>query len=304
MLQIAIPFLATSESQLDEIKNINCDAVEAVIFNREDLENDRWYIVWKNISKACEIYGSKNVIFHFPVNNSDYVADLFVRDRVKEAYHRAFDLDLSGMVIHSNRIRPIYKWININLIDERRKVVDTLVDIKSSLSISNSSEKIWIGLENMPVMDNHGIEIDPLFSFPNDFSILEDTNIGITWDICHYTNTLANIHEVLEGKQRKEHYPNIQKTHLNDFHILKSKIVHWHFSAFLGIADPNTGSKCKEGVLPYESTLGEVIYDEALKTVNQISMSGRKITLEIQEKDYVERHNVKKMINWILERLN
>ncbi|MCF6298223.1 MAG: hypothetical protein L3J08_09630 [Flavobacteriaceae bacterium] len=148
-------------------------------------------------------------------------------------------------------------------------------------------------------MDNHGIEIDPLFCFPDDFKVLEGTDINITWDICHYSNTLANMMDVLSGKQHRKYYPNIQNAKIEDFTKLNSRISHWHFSAFKGIADPKTGSKCTEGVLPIDSTLGENFYKKCLRLVEGNSSTKRKITLEIQEENYVQRTTVKKMIKWI-----
>jgi hypothetical protein len=67
------------------------------------------------------------VSFHFPVNDSDYVADAFVRSRLVEARIRASDLGLAGIVVHSNRIRVFAGWEGHDLPSKRDKVLSTLV---------------------------------------------------------------------------------------------------------------------------------------------------------------------------------
>jgi len=296
MKNISAPFLATDIRQLTALSGVDIGCVEAIIFNREDLEDRPWQIIWSNISTACDTYNAENVIFHFSVNDSDYTDDPWVRIRLKEAYERVSDLGISGMVVHSNRIRPIPEWQRINLNTEREKVVTVLNDLLSL----HSSQRPWLGLENMPVMDNHGIEIDPIFCFPHDFKILNGTNIGITWDICHYTNTLANMEKLYNGSHLPCHYPNSRIAQLEDFSMLENKIVHWHFSAFAGIANPDTGEKCHEGVLPEVSALGEETYISSAKLMKKMLKSDQKITLEIQEKNYViSRRNFEKMAAWL-----
>lgn len=299
MLRISLSFLATSKEQLKAVKNTACKAVEAVLFNKEDLYSDKWEESWLNILEATKLYGSKNVVFHFPVNYSDYVADKFVYLRLEESYKRACDLNLAGIVVHSNRVRLINDWREIDLKTEREKVIEKLANVLNSYK---NPYNTWIGLENMPVMDNYGIEIDPIFCYPEDFELIQETNIGITWDICHYTNTMANVKEILTGKQNKKHYPNIQETTLEAFCSLKEKIVHWHLSAFQGIANPDTKDECKEGCLPYISTLGENTYKKAVGYMNSISFN-QIVTLELQEVNFLDRLNGKKGINWLQQQI-
>lgn len=290
-MKISIPFLATDIMQLPAEGTSN--AVEAVIFNFADLQDENWKIAWENISKAIKKYQAHNVTFHFPVNDSDYCANPFVESRLSESYSRASDLGMHGVVVHSNRIRKIPEWQNVNLKDEREIVASKLAKI-----VNSKNSNTFLALENMPIMDNYAIEIDPLFCFPEDFSVLNGTGVGVVWDICHYSITRTNITEVLEYKQNKSYYPNFRISALEDFNKIKDQIVHWHFAAFDGVANPDTGSHTKEGVIPSESFLGEGEYEKYLKEIFKICNTNQHIVFEIQDNNYSERVKVYQMINW------
>ena len=120
---------------------------------------------------------------------------------------RACDLGLAGVVVHANRIRPISEWKHLSPLTEREKVVSCLLNVINGKDLSSST---WIGLENMPIMDNAGDLIDPSFVFIDDFNLLKGTGVGVTWDMCHYLNTLETVKEVLAGNQPMTDYPNLQ----------------------------------------------------------------------------------------------
>lgn len=292
-INISIPFLATQRKQI--VSGIGNSCVEATIFNREDLENETWRKVWENIEIAAESIMPHKVTFHFPVNKSDYVSDSFVKARLIEAFQRASDMGLHGVVVHSNRIRSLNEWDGINLQEERCLVIDTLLTIRSQIN----SQTTWLALENMPVMDNHCIEIDPLFCYPKDFSGLLGKDVGIVWDICHFTNTIATIEQVSQGRQDKKYYPNIQICHPKSFLDIKDQIVHWHFSAFKGIPNPYTNEPCSEGALPWEATLGEDIYKKLWKAIQHNYSNNQHVVLEISEDNYEERTRVPQMLKWV-----
>lgn len=298
MNKISVPFLATKEEQIAFHLGNHC--VEGVIFNREDLNHDSWNTVWSNLKKAVNFFNPDNVTFHFPVNNADYTSDFWIKSKLQEAFVRATDMGLHGVIVHSNRIRPISKWSEVDLDVDRNRVVECLNNIRNFVRGTT-----WIALENMPVMDNYAKETDPLFSYPKDFKLLEDLDIGIVWDICHYSNTVATVLDVLSGQtQNKEHYPNLQKTGYLEFEKLSSKIVHWHFGGFLGIPNPTTGSHCKEGCLSYESSIEEKIYLDMMHLMMRVKSDNHHCVLEIQEKDYYTRQNTKKTIKWLIEKVN
>jgi hypothetical protein len=149
----------------------------------------------------------------------------------------------------------------------------------------------------MPIMDNYGKEIDPLFVFPEDFDILQGTGLGVVWDFCHYSSSLANVREVFEGRQDRVFYPNLREAEFLDFLRLGARIRHWHFSAFLGVADPCTGTRCVEGVVPDQATLSEDIYVKAWQSMLQIA-GDQLVVLEILEDDYTRRVNTERMSAW------
>lgn len=289
----SVPFLGSIIEQMPTINKYGHDCVEATIFNYKDLLDATWNKVWSNVALAAKIYGPNNVTFHFPVNDSNYSSDVFVRNRLHEALNRATDLGLHGVVVHSNRIRLINEWANVDLNSDRLYVIDTLNEIRESINGNT-----WLCLENMPVADNYAIEIDPLFSYPRDFECVIDTNVGIVWDICHYTNTLATIEQVLSGIQNRKYYPNLQEADYLDFLQLSKKIKHWHFSSFKGISNPDTKSICKEGCLPDSGDLPEPIYKRCLQEILKVSAKDMHMVFEIVDADYIERKNMPLMIEW------
>lgn len=292
-MRYSFPFLATCAAQLPRPDIFGNQGVEAIIFDRQDLFNEAWITTWNTIELACSLYGPKNVTFHFPVNNANYASDRQIWCKLKEALSRANDLDILGIIVHSNRIRKLNEWKQISLEEDRKIVIDSL-----ELAFEKTQKNTWLGLENMPVMDNYGIEIDPLFVFPSDFKKLKGTPISIVWDICHYSNSLENIKEVIEGKQNAQYYPNIKQANPFDFCLISDQIVHWHFSGFKGVANPDNGSNCKEGVLPNESTLGEDIYKDYLLKISQNSREDALMVFEVQENNYENRINTIAMLEW------
>jgi hypothetical protein len=292
-MKFSIPFLAYNLDQLPLPGTYENQCVEAIVFNREDLEQPKWELVWKGVKAAIGYYQPENVSFHFPVNHSDYVADPFVKERLIETLERASEFGMAGVVVHSNRVTPFQNWIGVNLETERQKVIDTLVDVRR-----RSSSQTWLALENMPVMDNYGIEVDPLFVYPEDFKELRKTDVKVVFDICHFSNTQANIRQVLSGEQDRKYYPNVRDVGDFDFLSIVDLIVHWHFSSFLGIANPDTREICKEGVIPSKGSLGESYYREAFQKIVQAADPSGHMVFEIQEKDYKNRLEAGEMLKW------
>ncbi len=290
-MKFSVPFLATDIEQLPFLRQYDHDAVEAILFKREDLKEDRWDLSWRNIEQAVKIYGGEQVSFHFPIKDSQYVEDPFVFARLLESLQRASDLNLRGVVVHSNQLEPL-PWTHVDMPLKRAQVIEALLTIREKVK-GNS----FIALENMPVMDN-SVLIDPLFAFPVDFAGLMGTEVKIIWDVCHFTNTIANIAEVMEGKQKALYYPNIQQVDYLDFLSISSQIIHWHFSAFKGVANPETGSTCKEGVHPSKSDFGELIYRKSLGKILECAPQDQHIVFEIQEENYLSRVETEKTIKW------
>ncbi|MFU7502427.1 MAG: hypothetical protein ACE1S7_03045 [Candidatus Tisiphia sp.] len=298
-MHLSIPFLATDIKQLPKA-NIGNNCVEAVVFNREDIiDNNSWQKIWHNVQLATTIYGNKNVTFHFPVNHCNYVEDCIIKDKLLESYQRASDLGLWGIVVHANQIKSIKEWQQINIEGYRQIVIDVLVEIKDSFNSFT-----WIALENMPIMDNYGLEIDPTFIYPSDFLRILNTPIKIVWDICHFTATIANTKEVIAGRHEIKYYPNL-KTELNisDLDTICSHITHWHFASFKGVAKPDSTEYCQEGILPEYGTMNVEIYEDFLDYIIRNNFQ-QHIVLEIIEENYENRINAKKMIEWVNNQIN
>ncbi len=294
-MHISMPYLATDPLQFPE-RNHTFGAVEAIVFDRKALDAENWRILWQLIDRAIAIYSPERVTFHFPVNHSDYVDDVFVRSRLVEAIARCTDREMHGLVVHSNRIRPIGSWMNISIPDERAKVIDCLGNLAACYDVP-------IFIENMPIMDNYGIEIDPLFVFPNDFIEAVSAGLQVVWDICHYSSTVATVNEVLAGQQSRSHFPNLRECDYLDFLSIGRHIQHWHFSAFNGIANPSTGARCTEGVHPLGSSLGPGPYLRALKAAYGIMRPNTHVVLEVREDDYSHRRNFDRLRDWIMSAL-
>ncbi|MDR3179666.1 MAG: sugar phosphate isomerase/epimerase [Holosporaceae bacterium] len=293
--KISLPFLSFVREQIPfREKLLGNQCTEAIMFNAQDLFGSHWEMTWKNIAEATYYFSPSNVTFHFPVNNSNYCDDRVILDKLKESYQRACDLGLAGIVVHSNCIRDIGDWSEVSLPDLRKRVADTLHQVKNSVE---NSQNTWLSLENMIIMDNFGKEIDPLFLYADDFQVL-DESIGVVLDLCHFFYTVTVSHMLLDGRLDKKHYPNVRPCAYGDIKKFKS-IRHCHFAAFRGIAIPFTEQHCREGMLPEEGDIDENLYYEALSYLNK-KFSGH-LVLEIQEDDYAIKSRSRLLIKKINE---
>ena len=293
-MKMSLSFLAVNIAQMPILGSYGNDAVEAVSFNRSDLEDDVWKLVWENIGKACAVYGSSNVTYHFPMNDADYVEDESVYEKLVEAYERACALGLNGLVVHSNRIKKFEEWKQMDIANEQKRVI---VRLKAVLSTSGVSSNTWIALENMPLVGNSGYDIDPLFCFSDDFKDLPG-NIGVVWDICHSTSTLAYIRALDTGNLSESLVLRTNNTDYYDFHNISTKVKHWHFAGYRGLNDPSNNQECIEGVTPKESSLGEALYADLLQDIAESKSIDSVINFEIQESDYINRVNGPAALEW------
>lgn len=291
-MKFGLSYLATSKEQLEAVLNSSARCIEGVIFDRSDLQDDRWKRVWNVMERAAQSVERKRLSFHFPVNHSDYVSDSWIRMRLEEAYQRVCDLGIAGVVIHANRIRSIEEWQRLNPSDDRARVIEALSAVKSRGSGS------WLALENMPLMDNDLREIDPTFVFPKDFKDLHGTGVSVVWDVCHYFNSVATVRAVNEGAMPREIFPNFNETPgLLGFAALGEQIAHWHFSAFEGIPNTILGTRSTEGHLPWTGTWCETPYREALKAMSTL-LDDSTCIFEVRESDYTKRDNGNAAIEW------
>lgn len=294
----SVPFLAPDWTQLDmELIDRGC-GVEASLFNRDDVMDDAtWWLVRAHLERLSRMH-LPSLTFHFPVNNSDYVDDTSVRQRLADALALAVDLGLDGVVLHSNRTSDVAHWASTDLAQERAK----LADVVGGLIDRVQGSETWVGMENMPITGNDARELDPLLVYPEDLAVLAETGVGATWDVCHFSYTAHVGPRILGGllDQPRSDYPSLRPLREDEESLLPASLQpflkHIHFSAFAGVADATSGERCIEGVLPWESTVSEEIYRGALRRAQ--SSGVKAITLEIAEQDYRRRANVRRMLDW------
>lgn len=291
-MKLSISYLGPDSSQIPPAETYGNNGVEAFLIERDHLVGDEWLQSWKNILTASRIYGPENVTFHFPVNNSDYVEDPFVRARVLEGYQRACDNGLAGFIIHSNRTRDRDDWVQFDQAAERERVISILASVRDS----QETNATWLALENMPFVGNHGGETDPLFSAVEDFEGLPP-NIGIVWDVCHAKGSEQYIAALKEGRLPSTIFAR-SYTGLTFDPVRLSNIAHWHFAASKGLNNPDTGETCFEGVLPSEADVPETIYSDELKKIVRVTGEASAINFEVQEADYRSRQRAPAIIAW------
>ncbi len=268
------------------------EAVEAVLFHKDHLEEELWQNTWRNVGAAVTQYGAENVTFHFPMNGSDYMEDDSVRAKLLESYQRASDHGLAGVIVHSNRIRAAAEWRQFDQVAERSRIGELL----SNLRGRNSSSTTWLGLENMPSVGNYGDETDPLFISPADFDELPD-NVGIVWDVCHALCSLQYAWAHQRGELPDQLYLRPEATDFTNVPSLGKRVVHWHFASSKGLNSPDNGVTCTEGMLPAEGDLDESVYEQQMRLIQAIG-SNAAVNFEVQEDNYAQRQRGPLIIAW------
>lgn len=280
-------FYALNIAQATEDLINDFGKVEAILFSRDDLSDEKWEIAWKNIKEMVDIKGKENVSFHFPMDNCDYVNDNFVRNRLEDAVRRANKLGIKKIVIHPNLRYQISEWKYI----DRNKMRDILYEIVSNIK----SDKTLLCIENMPPIGNKYDDGDSAIIFMDDLT----NGCNYTLDICHYFNVVETMKKTDKEKAWKEVLAEIKVCDYFDFLDKLNYIKHFHFSAFREIANPFENQVCIEGVLPNDSCVDEDIYKLAMKIIYEDAVSNDKsIIFEISEEDYTNRKNIFKMLEW------
>lgn len=292
---LSIPFLATKLDQFDPSSVAKGFGVEASLFDRADIIDDtRWHTVQRNVEEVSSRHEPPSFTFHFPVNDCNYVEDGAVRNRLYESLELVDRYDLNGLVLHSNQVYSVHEWMQLDLPRVREKFSEFVGDLRRRVEGAN----FWIGLENMPIMGNQGVDLDPLLVFPDDFAGLLGGNVGVTWDFCHYSYSVHVVDLLETGKLReRQFYPSIKSAGFDSFESLAPHIFHFHFSAFNGVASVISGVQCREGQLPWEATLPSEIYADAFKLMAQVAPRSA-VTLEIAETDYCQRENAYLVADW------
>ncbi len=295
-IRLSMPFLASDLGQFDQRWAEQGHVVEAVCFDRNDVVDvDRWAAIRNNLRIASQNVAERSLMFHFPVNDSNYVTDPTVRDRLWECIDFLASIDARGLVLHSNQTMTTSHWDSVGV--ERAK--QRYREFFPRLAGRVGSGDFWIALENMPIMGNEGDELDPVLVYPSDFQDLDAPGIAITWDFCHYSYTEWVTGLLFEGTlDERSYYPHIQRTSLQDVWSLGPRIRHVHFSAFDGLALVDRPDKCREGALPWASTLGMTYYSNLLLGVDEFLSNAGSVTFEVAEDDYHRRAAFPTMVDW------
>lgn len=300
-MRFCFPFLATDWSQFDAEWIDQGHGAEAVVFDREDVvEPERWARVEANLRRASERMGSK-LLFHFPVNHSNYVDDPKIRDRLWACLDLAAELGLGGVVLHANIVEPVKTWDPPRAESARERLIAFLPQLARRLE----GAPMWVGLENMPIMGNYGIDMDPTLVFPSDFEGLCSGQLGITWDLCHWSYSVHVVEQLRSGAlDEAEHYPRLRDEGFLEFTRLADHIVHYHFSAFRGLARVSGGGakQCHEGVAPWEASVPEDVYARMLVAMARAPRA-HTTTFEVAEADYRQRPRTRAVMAWCRERI-
>ncbi len=301
-MQLCIPFLALDIEQYNPTWRERGFGAEASLFDRKHvLDPEAWETAKRNVREVAKNARPSSFIFHFPVNECNYVQDQQIEDRLLDALDMVGELGLDGMVLHSNQVRDIDTWLGLDLERERAAYWQYVDQLRQRIK----GAPFWVGLENMPIMGNLADEYDPVLVFPSDFapigrggpSASSGGNLGITWDFCHYSYTVHVVEQLRKGTLDEESlYVSLSDEGYFDFLGLRDHIVHYHFSAFAGVASQKSGTSCREGVAPWQSTVSEEIYAHAIAEIAK--HPNCTVTLEISERDYRNRELVYEVAEW------
>ena len=157
---------------------------------------------------------------------------------------------------------------------------------------------IWIGVENLPIIGNLGDDFDPIFIYPEDFTDLvnlELSNVGITWDICHWSITYLTRLGISKLLRQEE----IEYKDFHKYLSLMDYIKHFHFSSFKHLTIPYSEIRCYEGENPANGSIDEsLLHETLLKVKNNTLDKNIGIVFEVQETDYTNRKRSWETLNW------
>lgn len=285
MIKLCVPFLLTDSVQIPNtlIKQRGL-WLEANIFDGRELAA----VIKKNqfsklLQKAARTASVR--AFHFPIENCDYLESKTLSQLLYKTIKIIGENKIPYLILHSNHIRLMEEFNHEQLPQIRQKYFD----FYKILGKFARSQNVTVCLENLPIIGNEGNDFDSVFVFPPDFKGLSMTGIKIAWDLGHWAYTCDGFPAL---SKKIKSLPKVHPTFLN-FLELKKNIAHFHFSSF-----KNLGSlKCAEGIIPQSGDFNEKTLAQACRILHE---EPREIgmTLEIKEKNYHNRTNLTKTIQW------
>ncbi|MEC5238425.1 endonuclease [Bacillus mycoides] len=294
MLIPQVPFFGLDSKQIDLKWVEQGYGLEANIFDGESLHDKSYTTKFSDVLSFVQTLNPSLLTLHFPTDNADYLNSEFIKKQLYEFINLAIKYNAAGITVHANQFMNIAEFQTYNLIDNRKRIIEFFKMIDEEIKGTN----IWIGVENLPIIGNLGDDFDPIFVYPEDFNDLVNldlSNVGITWDICHWSITYLTrlgISKLL--RQEEIEYKDFHK-YIN----LMNHIKHLHFSSFKHLTIPYSEVRGVEGESPTNGSINEhLLHKTLLKVKNQVSSRNIGIVFEVQETDYTNRVKSWETLNW------
>ncbi|MHB8871111.1 MAG: hypothetical protein ACYC5G_01470 [Candidatus Doudnabacteria bacterium] len=264
--------------------------LEPTIFDADELQK---IIKSKNFSRLLLLGKNKGEVktFHFPTENADYLNNTSVKKLLYNTIKELGENNVPYLVLHSNYFQNLQEFDHQKLVPTRKKYIQ----FYKKLGKFASSQKVTVCIENLPIIGEQGDDFDSIFVFPEDFKNLPIPGVKITWDLGHWAYTCDAYDNF------SNYYSKTKKPLFTDYLKVKKNIEHFHFSSFKkGIV--NNKITCIEGVIPQMGDYNQTTLINACKKIQkqreEISM-----TLEIRERNYYKRTNLRKTVEWFTKKV-
>ncbi len=262
--------------------------IEIVIFDEKDVKKTREELLYAIKSIIVKVKPLK-VSFHYSMNNCEYWKNNAEHMCLIKICDVLSELNVNRLVLHSNFIIPVSD-IDITKFQEvRQKIIDSLLFIKKLYP------QIDICLENMSVLGGMLNDADPLFLAADDFDLLKNTNLSITFDFCHFwINEFLMENDILRHIKdiNYKYYEYLQNKDfsLKSFNNIAKHINHIHISSFQYKNNRIIeGKVLSEGIVPRTKFESDILF---VKKNNQNNLI---YNFEISEENYHERKAIYRM---------
>lgn len=294
MLIPQVPFFGLDSKQIDLKWVEKGYGLEANIFDGKSLFDKSYTKKFSEVLSFVQTLNPSLLTLHFPTDNADYLNDEFIKKQLYEFINLGIKYNASGITVHANQFMNVAEFQNYNLLDNRKRIIEFF----NMLDEEIKGTDIWIGVENLPIIGNLGDDFDPIFIYPEDFTDLvnlELSNVGITWDICHWSITYLTRLGISKLLRQEE----IEYKDFHKYLSLIDHIKHFHFSSFKHLTIPFSEVRCFEGENPVNGSIDESLLHETLLKVKKNTLDRNiGIVFEVQETDYTNRKRSWETLNW------